>query len=258
MAADAAAFVSLALDLAAVSAVVIRRHFRTGVPVDDKADQSPVTIADRDSEAAMRDLIARVAPDHGVIGEEHGSDKADAEWVWVLDPIDGTGAFVTGKPSFGTLIGLCHRGRPVLGVLNQPVLRECWIGGEGVPATLNGRPLHTRACPSVERAALFCTTPDMFEGADAQAFGRLKQAAKLVRYGADCYAYGLVAAGHADLVCESSLKLHDYAALAPLMIAAGGVMTDWQGQPLGMGSGDKVLAAGDAACHARGLALLNG
>ncbi|GEO81191.1 histidinol-phosphatase [Pararhodospirillum oryzae] len=250
-------YVALAHALADVSATLIRPLFRTNLVVDDKPDASPVTRADREAEQAMREMITRAFPDHGVIGEEYGPDRADAEFVWVLDPIDGTGAFVTGMPSFGTLIGLCYQGRPVLGVINQPVLGERWIGGNDLPTTFNGEPTRCRPCPNVGRAALYTTAVELFRRPeDADAFERLRRAAHLRRYGCDCYAYGLVALGHADLVCEAGLKLHDYAALAPVLIGAGGCMTDWEGQPLGIGSGDRVLAAGDPATLTEALALL--
>ena len=256
---SAAPFVALAHALAEASATIIRPLFRTTLVVDDKADASPVTVGDRDAEQAMRAVIRRTFPDHGVIGEEYGADAPEAEFVWILDPIDGTGAFITGMPSFGTLIGLCHQGRPILGVLNQPVLGERWIGGTDLPTTFNGQPVRCRPCPSVARAALYTTAVELFHRPeDAAAFERLRARAHLRRYGSDCYAYGLVALGHADLVCEAGLKLHDYAALAPVVEGAGGCMTDWEGRPLGIGSGDRVLASGDGAAHADALALLSG
>jgi histidinol phosphatase-like enzyme (inositol monophosphatase family) len=253
------AFVQLAHDLSDLSAKVIRPLFRVPIAVDDKADDSPVTEADRGAEEAMRALIARTFPDHGIIGEEYGMDRADADYVWVLDPIDGTGAFITGKPSFGTLIGLCRKGEPVLGVINQPVLDERWIGGRGLPTTFNGAPVRCRPCPSLDKAALFTTAPELFaRPEDAAGFERLRKATKLRRYGCDCYAYGLVALGFADLVCEAGLKIHDFAALAPVLEGAGGQMTDWEGRALTLASGDRVLASGDAGLHAQALALLRG
>ncbi|WP_041794756.1 histidinol-phosphatase [Pararhodospirillum photometricum] len=250
-------FVALAHTLAEASAALIRPLFRTALVVDDKADASPVTVADRDAEQAMRGLIRQAFPDHGIIGEEYGAENPQAEFVWVLDPIDGTGAFITGMPSFGTLIGLCHQGRPFLGVINQPILNERWLGGRGLGTTFNGLPVRTRPCPAVSQAALYTTAVELFHRAeDSAAFERLRQRAHLRRYGCDCYAYGLLALGHADLVCEAGLKLHDYAALAPVVEGAGGRMTDWEGRPLHIGSGDRVLAAGDAAAHADALALL--
>lgn len=260
---EMAALRVLAEDLAEVSAAAIRPRFRQPMAVDEKADCTPVTAADRDSEQAMRDLIGRRRPDHGVIGEEHGRDRAQAEWVWVLDPIDGTGAFISGLATFGTLIGLLYRGRPVLGVINQPVTGERWVGldagGGQVGCWFAGRPATTRPCGGLDRATLFTTGVELFDRPkDAAGFERLRAATRLRRYGCDCYAYGLLAAGFADIVCEAGLKLHDYAALAPVVIGAGGAMTDWEGRPLTLESGDRVLAVGDPRLHAPALALLRG
>lgn len=251
--------IALAGRLADAAADVIRPYYRTPVAVDDKADASPVTIADRQAETVMRTLINQVVPDHGIVGEEHGSEGADRDYVWVLDPIDGTKAFITGMPTFGTLIALMHKGRPVLGVINQPITGERWIGAVGHGTTLNGAPVHTRPCDTAAKSVLYCTDPSMFKAAaDMAAFKRLEAAAKLRRFGGDCYAYGLMALGFADLVCEADLQLYDYAAIIPIVEGAGGIVTDWQGQPAGFGSDGRILAAGDARAHADALALLNG
>jgi len=240
-----AALIAFANELADAAGEIVRRYFRRGVAVDDKADMSPVTIADREAEAALRVLIERRFPDHGILGEEHGSVRTDAERVWVLDPIDGTKSFISGMPLFGTLIALVERGVPVLGVIDQPISRERWIGARCHKSTLNGAAISTRTCTALGSATLFATTPDMFRGADAEAFQRLKSAVKLARFGGDCYAYGLLAAGFVDLVVEASLKPYDYAALVPVIAGAGGSMTDWQGGPLGLTSDGRVLACGD-------------
>ncbi len=250
------AFLTLAHALADKAGAVIGRYFRTAVAIDDKADESPVTIADREAERVMRDHVAATCPDHGIIGEEYGADRPDADWVWVFDPIDGTKAFITGKPSFGTLICLMYRGTPVLGVIDQPILKERWIGAVGHGASFNGAPIRARACPDVGAAALYSTDPTMFRGADADAFARLTEAVKLRRFGADCYAYGLLASGFIDLVCEADLKLYDFAAVVPIITEAGGLVTDWRGKPPGPDSDGRILAAGDAACHAQALAVL--
>lgn len=250
-----AALIAFANELADAAGEIVRRYFRRGVAVDDKADMSPVTIADREAETALRTRIERRFPDHGILGEEHGSVRADAERVWVLDPIDGTKSFISGMPLFGTLIALVEHGFPVLGVIDQPISRERWVGARGLRSTLNGAPIATRACPALGAATLFATTPDMFRGADAQAFQRLKSAVKLARFGGDCYAYGLLAAGFIDLVAEASLKPYDFAALVPVIVGAGGSMADWRGKPLGLASEGCVLACGDPrlADAARGL-----
>jgi inositol-phosphate phosphatase/L-galactose 1-phosphate phosphatase/histidinol-phosphatase len=243
-------FVALAGALADVARPIIKGYFRTGTPVSDKADASPVTEADRAAEAAMRDTIKAAFPEHGILGEEFGPENSDADYVWVLDPIDGTKAFVTGKPLFGTLIALTRGGRPILGVIDQPILDERWLGAAGRVSTLNGAEISTRATSGIDAAWVYATSPDMFEGADADAFDRLANQVKHTLYGADCYAYGLLAAGHTDIVCEASLKPYDYCALVPIIEGAGGVITDWSGAPLTIASDGRVLAAGDGKIHA--------
>lgn len=272
-----AEFVELAHCLADAAGKVSSRYFRTPVPVDVKSDASPVTIADREAELAVRQLIAQRCPDHSIFGEEGGylagdgsgpsssGSQGTSEWLWVIDPIDGTKSFITGKPLFGTLVALLHRGTPVLGIIDQPILKERWLGVAGQQSTLNGRPISTRACGSIGDAYLYATTPHMFEGESEAAFNRVRDAVRIPMYGCDCYAYGLLAAGHADLVVEADLKPYDYMALVPVIQGAGGVVTDWQGQPLRwtVGShGDvtacsgEVLAAGDAEAHRQALELL--
>jgi len=254
----APALVALAGRLADAAGAAIRPHFRTPLPVEDKPDASPVTVADRAAEAAMRRLIEAACPEHGILGEEYGPARLDASHVWVLDPIDGTKAFISGLPLFGTLIALLVEGRPVLGVIDQPILAERWLGLAGAGTTLNGRPVRARACPALDRATLFATAPDMFRGADEAAFARLSDAVKLTRFGADCYATGMLAAGFADLVVEARLQPYDYCALVPVVEGAGGRATDWSGRPLGLGSDGRIAFAGDGALHAAALERLAG
>ena len=264
--------VGLAHRLADAAGAVCREYWRAGVAVEAKGDESPVTVADRKAEAAMRALLAAEAPGHGVVGEEQGLEGGDREFVWVLDPIDGTKSFITGKPVFGTLIALCRRGTPVLGVLDQPITGERWVGRAGEPSTLNGAPIATRPCPALSDAYLYTTSPHLFSPATGPAFASLRDRIKTPLYGADCYAYGelnprggggwakpaperpadtlvpphqipflllgfwgagLLAAGCCDLVCESGLKPYDYMALIPIIEGAGGSVTDWEGRPLG-------------------------
>ncbi|HJQ60489.1 MAG TPA: histidinol-phosphatase [Vineibacter sp.] len=251
-------YVALAERLADAARPVVRRYFRTPVGVDDKPDTSPVTVADREAETAMRTILAREAPAHGVCGEEHGSERLDAEWVWVLDPIDGTKAFITGLPIFGTLIGLLHRGQPVLGVIDQPVLQERWLGVSGRRSTFNGAPIAVRACDSLAKAYMYSTAPVMFTNAYERQHQALAESVKLFRWGGDCYAYGLLASGFADLVVEANLKLYDFCALVPVVAGAGGLITDWRGRPLDSDSDGTVLAAGDPAAHQAALAVLSG
>ncbi|HSK38588.1 MAG TPA: histidinol-phosphatase [Arenibaculum sp.] len=251
-----APLVELAVRLVDAAGPVVRRHFRTTLRVDDKADSSPVTIADREAEAAIRAIIAAEQPGHGIVGEEHGADRADAEYVWVIDPIDGTKAFITGRPLFGTLVALLHHGRPVLGIIDQPVTGDRWIGASGRPTTFNGAEARVRPCPGVGRAVVNTTSPDLFSPGELAAFRRVADGAKLTMYGGDCYAYGLLAAGFLDLVIEAGLKLHDFAALLPVVEGAGGIVTDWTGAPMNTDPRGRILAAGDPAVHAATLRLL--
>jgi inositol-phosphate phosphatase/L-galactose 1-phosphate phosphatase/histidinol-phosphatase len=242
---DLADLVALAERMADAARPIVMRYFRSGVEVEHKADRSPVTVADRDAETVMRQLIERTYPDHGILGEEHGGQRLDARYVWVLDPIDGTKSYVTGKPLFGTLIAALKDGRPVVGVIDMPALAERWVGAIGRPTTFNGRPVHVRPCPDLARAWLYATSPQMFEGPDATAFDRLRSRCHASVYGADCYAYGLLASGNVDLICEASTRPYDYCALVPVVAGGGGVITDWEGRSLGLQSDGHVLAAGD-------------
>ena len=255
-------FVELAGRLADAARGVVMKHFRSPLAVDAKPDRSPVTIADKEAEAAMRALIEDAYPDHGIIGEEMDDRREDAEFVWVLDPIDGTQSFVTGKPLFGTLIALLERGKPVLGVMDMPALDERWTGARGRPTTFNGQPATVRACKELDQAWLYATSPHMFEDADFPAFERLRKQARRAIYGAECMAYGMLASGWVDIVCEGTMELYDYAALVPIVEGAGGVITDWRGRALGLdgsgGGGGTVLAAGNRDLHAAALEVLAG
>jgi inositol-phosphate phosphatase/L-galactose 1-phosphate phosphatase/histidinol-phosphatase len=243
--------------LADAAGEVIRRHYRTPVLVEHKADDSPVTIADREAEEALRTLIRAEHPDHGIEGEEFGVERADAEFVWCLDPIDGTKSFITGRPLFGTLISLARAGRPILGLIDQCILHERWLGIEGRPSTWNGRPISVRPCASLDLAVLYATSAKMFAApADRAAFARIEQEVRLPMYGGDCYAYGLLALGFADLIVEAELDPHDFMALVPVIEGAGGTITDWQGGALTMASDGRVVAAGDVRVHAQALGVL--
>jgi myo-inositol-1(or 4)-monophosphatase len=241
----------------------IRPLFRSALLVEAKGDASPVTEADRGAERAMRAVLSARCPDHGVWGEEFGADRADAEWLWVLDPIDGTRAFVTGRPLFGCLVALLHRGRPVLGIIDQPVAGERWIGVAGEPTRFRspmGGAARCRPCAGVGEAELSCTSPDMFLPGDQAGFDRLRRAARRVTWGGDCYAYGLVALGLVDIVAEATMKPWDWAALVPVVEGAGGRVTGWRGEALTLdGAADgRVLAVGDPALLSQAVTLLQG
>jgi myo-inositol-1(or 4)-monophosphatase len=252
-------FIAVAEAAADLAGQVIRPLFRSALLVEAKGDASPVTEADRAAERAIRALLAERLPQHGVWGEEFGPDRADAEYLWVLDPIDGTRAFVTGRPLFGTLIALLHRGRPVLGLIDQPVTGERWLGVDGAATSFRspmGGTARCRSCARVSEAELSCTSPDMFEAADRPGFERLRAAARRVTWGGDCYSYGLTALGLVDIVAESTMKPWDWAAVVPVVEGAGGRVTDWAGQPLTLASEGRVLAVGDPRLLPEAVSLL--
>jgi inositol-phosphate phosphatase/L-galactose 1-phosphate phosphatase/histidinol-phosphatase len=240
-----AAFVDLARRLTEVSRPILRRYYRQKLDIIDKADESPVTKADRECEAALRERITAAFPDHGIIGEEFGAERADAEYVWVLDPLDGTRAFITGRPLFGTLIALTRAGKPILGVIDMPILDDLWLGVAGKDSTLNGAPIRARGCAGLAEAYFSSASPQMFRDTNAARLERLMTAAKSTTFGGDCYQYGMVATGFIDLVVERGLGIYDYLALVPVIEGAGGHITDWRGQALTMQSEGEVIAAGD-------------
>jgi len=240
--------IDIALRLVNAAAPIAKTYFRQPIPIDDKADDSPVTIADREIELELRRILEAERPKDGIIGEEFPAERLGAPHTWVIDPIDGTRSFITGKPCFGTLIGLLYNGEPILGVIAQPITGEIWLGAEGHGTTLNGQPIHTRQGRSLEQAYMYTTGPEIFTpGTETEAFKRLSDQAKYTRYGADCYAYGLMACGCVDLVCEAGLKIYDYAALIPVVKGAGGIIADWQGNPPQFDNAtisQQILAAG--------------
>ncbi len=250
--------VALAHRLADVAGASILPHFRRLGAVDVKGDATPVTVADRDAEAAMRRLIACERPADGILGEEYDDVVGHDERVWVLDPIDGTKAFTAGKPTFVTLIALFEQGVATLGVIDQPYNRERWAGHDG-GAWFNGRPLATRRGTALDRAVLSSTAPELFETADDRAaFARLEGEVAYLSWGGDAYAYGLLALGCVDLVVEMQLKAFDLGPLAPIVEGAGGRITDWQGRALSLTSDGRICAAGDAALHDAALSHLRG
>jgi myo-inositol-1(or 4)-monophosphatase len=254
---DFAAFVD---QLATASGEAILPFFRTSLGIEDKGSAvgfDPVTAADRAAEATMRALIKRSFPEHGIVGEEYGNEHAHAEYVWVLDPIDGTKSFISGMPIWGSLIGLMRNGAPVFGMMHQPFVRERFTG-DGGAAHYRGpageRALHVRPCANLADAMLFTTSPQLMNADDRTAFGRVEAAVKLSRYGGDCYPYCMLAAGHVDLVIEAGLKQHDIVALIPIIEGAGGIITSWEGESAAKGG--RVVAAGDKRTHESALKLL--
>jgi len=241
--------------LADAAAAQSLARFRTPLDVITKADESPVTLADRDAEAAMRAILAQRCPADGIFGEEHGRERLEAGRVWVLDPIDGTRSFITGSPLWGTLIAVLEGGRVALGMVDMPVLRERWVGQDG-RAARNGEPVRASGCRELALARIVTTSPDIFAPADWQAFDTLSRQCAMRRFGGDCYGYAQLAGGTIDLVVETGLQPYDYLGPAGLIEAAGGVITDWAGRPLGLDSDGRVVAAATPELHRQALAVL--
>jgi myo-inositol-1(or 4)-monophosphatase len=256
-------------DLAAVAAAAadaagaaIRPHFRTQLAAERKADASPVTLADKGAEAAIRAVLAARTPHIPILGEEEGGTATEDGDLWVVDPIDGTRAFITGRPLFTTLIALVRHGVPVLGLIDQPSLRERWVGISGQPTRFasaigGAAEARTRPCPRLADAELASTSPETF-GADWKRFGALSAAAKRTSWGGDAYAYGLLALGFLDIVTDATMQPWDWAALVPVIEGAGGRVTDWAGEALRFGTDGRVLALGDAALLDPVLSVLRG
>ena len=240
---------ALALRLADAAGDAIRPYFRSGLGTERKCDATPVTEADRAAEEVMRRILRAEVPRDGIVGEEFGTETGSSGRSWVLDPIDGTVSFIAGRPIFGTLVALLVDGWPVLGIIDQPILKERWVGVSGRPTTLNGREVRTRTCRELSDAMLATTGPQYFDDHEGDHFMALaaKTDHRRMMMGGDCYNYGLLASGQIDLVCEAGLKLHDWAALVPVVEGAGGTMCDWNGEPLNADSVGRVLAIGDPA-----------
>ena len=254
---DLLPYKAFAEHLADLARPIAKRYFRSDLTVIDKPDATPVTLADMEIEARIREEIVRVYPTHGVLGEEHADSNLDAEWVWVIDPIDGTKAFTCGKPQFGTLVALTYLAEPVIGVIDQPITDERWVGVKGRAAMFNGAPMRVSAKRKpLSETIVLVTTPEQFTGDGAAAFARLKAACKGVYYGGDCYNYALVASGHVDLVVEMGLKTVDFAALVNPIIEAGGAVCDWAGRSLNLNSDGTVVAAANQALADEVLSVL--
>jgi histidinol phosphatase-like enzyme (inositol monophosphatase family) len=252
-------YLQVALAAADAAAEAVRPYFRTGLVADDKSDDSPVTLADRAAEQAMRAVLAKHCPDHGIIGEEFGATGAGGGLRWVLDPIDGTRAFITGRTTFGTLIALIEDETPLIGIIDQPITRERWVGVAGRPTVftgaLGGR-AGCRLCPALRQAELSCTSPEIFTDETRPRFERLRAGVRRTSWGGDCYGFGLVALGQIDVIVENGLKPWDWAALVPVITGAGGSVTDWSGRPLRLDGPGEILALGDPALLPDAIRLL--
>jgi len=254
-------FSSFVDQLASASGETILPFFRTGLTIENKkaGGFDPVTAADRAAEQTMRTLIRKNFPGHGILGEEYGAERTDAEYVWVLDPIDGTKSFIAGMPAWGTLIGLMHFGEPVFGMMNQPFTRERFSGDGGAAhyrGPVGNRELHVRACAGIADALLFTTSPLLMNKSDRADFVRVENVVKLSRYGGDCYAYCMLAAGQIDLIIETEVQSYDIVPLIPVIIGAGGIVTTWENGPAQ--AGGRIVVAGDKRVHRAALKMLKG
>jgi len=258
---DFDAYVATAHVLAERAGAVILPHFRAGTAIHHKGGSAfdPVTAADRDAETAIRQVLAETYPAHGIVGEEFGNDRADADYCWIIDPIDGTRAFIIGQPLWGTLIGLTSGGMPLLGMMDQPYTGErFWSGKTESYFRRDGetRAIDVRECPAMSEAMMASSTPDMFLGANEKPYARLAEAVRLRRFGGDCYNYCLLAMGEIDLVVETDLKPFDILPLIPIIERAGGVVSTWEGgDPR---EGGRIVAAGDAKLHTEAVKMLSG
>jgi len=250
--------VAFAHQLAELARAEIRPHFRQRIDVVSKADASPVTIADRNAEAVMRKAIEAKYPDHGILGEEFGPARDDSPWRWILDPIDGTKSFVSGLPTFGTLIALTFEDLPVLGVIDQPIMNDRWLGALGRPTDYNGQPARTNADRGLSDAVVMTTYVDSFTDSELAAFTKLRKACRINRMSGDCIAYGMLASGFADIALDGRMQPYDYAALGPVVAGAGGVITDWEGKPLDTRGRSRVVAAANPALHKAAMDYLSG
>lgn len=247
-------FITLATKLADESGEIIRPYFRATIDIETKSDKSPVTIADRAVEERLRAIIEQARPEDGIIGEEFGIKDSKNQYDWVLDPIDGTKSFITGRPIFGTLIALCENGVPILGIIDQPILNERWVGVKGQKTTCNGKPATTRKCSKLSNARLASTDPHYMEDDLRKT---LHNKSSLFSWGGDCYSFALLASGHIDAVIESGMGTYDFAAMPPIIEGAGGWMGDWNGNPLTTKSGGSVIAVGDIALKDQILEIIN-
>lgn len=246
----------LALQMADASGEIQRRYFRTPLPVESKKDESPVTLADRECESVMRALIQKNFPVHGIVGEEHGNIRSRARNQWVLDPIDGTRSFIAGEPSFTTLIALTRNKIPILGIIDQSISKQRWVGMEGHSATLNGKPVSVRETTMLPKAAITTSSTDYFTKDEAQRYEQLRKVCKKSSLGGDAYAYAMLASGKSDIVIDAGMKPYDFCALKPVVEGAGGIITDWEGKPLTLTSDGRILAAATKELHKQALTIV--
>lgn len=250
-------FLAFAHELANASGAILRENLHSRRGFDTKEDDSPVTDVDKNIEETLRTLIQHRYPDHGILGEEFDGKNLQAEFVWVIDPIDGTKAFITGIPIYGTLIALAWHGAPIVGIIDHPVTHDRWAGARGVRSTFNDMPIQSRACPALGEALMSCSNPEPFGPKEREAFDTLRASAKWCVYGSSCYAYGCVASGSIDIAIDCGRHREvDYCALVPVIEGAGGVITDWEGRALTIYSGNRLVASGSPERHREALRIL--
>lgn len=254
--------INFANHLADLSEEIAKKYFRQNNGEIAKDDDSPVTKADREIEQIIRQEIERKFPNHGIIGEEFGNVRTDSDFIWILDPIDGTSSFIVGRPTFGTLIALTHKGKSVLGIMNQPITRERWIGIDGVGSTFNGKKITSRKCIEIYDAVMCSSSSFHFKNEDELVLKKLSAQTKYQKiggiiYGGDCYSYACLASGFVDIVIDPGLKVYDYAALQPIIEMAGGVVTDWQGNDLGLKSNVRLIASANRELHQKAIEIIN-
>ncbi|MGE4609989.1 MAG: inositol monophosphatase family protein [Paracoccaceae bacterium] len=248
----------IALKTVDAASITAMSYFRQLLDVETKGDESPVTVADKNVEAQIRDALLAAYPDFGILGEEHGSQNLDADTFWVVDPIDGTRSFISGMPLFGMLLGLVDKGKPVLGIVGMPALGETYIGQAGIGANMNGIPISVSSQTSLATATLFINETETLVSQYPAVFAKLMKAGKIRRMSYDCYPHALVAAGHIDAVVDCNLQPYDFLPIVALIEAAGGLMTDWEGNPLTMHSDGRVLSAATPELLAELIELVGG
>jgi len=251
-------FVSFANHLSDESAKIIKQYFRKSFDVENKKDESPVTIVDKNTELKIRDLISNKYPNHGILGEEFESKDTNSEYLWVIDPIDGTRSFIAGSKDFGTLIALLHNKKPILGIINCPIHEERWVGIRGQQTTMNGQKVNTSNKKTLDQSYLSSTGLYMFENDNfKKSFEKIINKTKSYRYGGDCYNYGMVASGYIDIVIENMLKIHDYMALIPIIEGSGGKITDKQGKMIDFESDGSIVVSANQNLHTELIDLIN-
>jgi inositol-phosphate phosphatase/L-galactose 1-phosphate phosphatase/histidinol-phosphatase len=253
---DNSDFLTLANRLADEASIIARQYFGQKIDIISKNDETPVTIADRNIEQKMREIIESSRPDDGIIGEEFGIKDSQSGYTWVLDPIDGTKSFTIGRPTFGNLIGLCFEEKPILGIINHPILNERWIGQSGQKTTYNGTPVSCRACPNLKQAIFGTGSATQISHDDPSRLSRIEKATRYSVFQGDCHFYGLMANGFIDVIVEDRLGIYDFIALVPVIEGAGGIITDWKGTPKTLNGDPTILASGSLNIHQDMLKLI--